>query len=187
MPAGSVNFRRRSDRLWLLGAFLLPLLLVINWLRVPISEKIVPDSTLNRKLERAALALRRGELTRADGQGARELYESVLAVDPDRSQAQAGLLEVRRAALARADRSLSARRLDDARRDVALAQALEASQPSLQPLKERLIRLEESSVDVPALLARASDPEVGDQGARTPLRALDRRQVHTGAAPATSA
>src|SRR5205085_2498104 len=165
MPAGSVNFRRRSDRLWLLGAILLPLLLVINWLRVPISEKIVPDSTLNRKLERAALAMRRGELSRPDGQGARELYESVLAVDPDRSQAQEGLLAVRRAALARADLDLGARRLDDARRDVELAEALAAPQPALLPLKERLIRLEESSVDVPALLARAADPEVGDEEA----------------------
>ena len=165
MPVGSVRFRRRSDRLWLLGALLVPLLLLINSLRVPISEKIVPDSRLNRQMELAARALRRGELSREDGKGARELYESVLAIDPDRLSAQEGLLEVRSAALARADRKLRERRLDDARRDVALAQALEAPQVQLQPLRERLIRLEESSVDVPALLARAADPDVGDEEA----------------------
>jgi tetratricopeptide (TPR) repeat protein len=149
----------------LLGACLVPLLLLVISLRVPISEKVVPDSRLNRNLERAALALRRGELSRPDGQGARELYESVLAIDPDRMQAQEGLLAVRRAALARADVDLRQRKLDDARRDVAIAEALSASQLQLQPLRERLIRLEESSVDVPALLARASDPEVGDEEA----------------------
>ena len=165
MPVAWANFRRRSDRLWLLGMLLLPLLLLVNSWRVPISEKLVPDARLNRNLERAERALRRGELSRADGQGARELFESVLAIDPDQLQAREGLLAVRSAALARADRELGARRLDDARRDVALADALDAPQDALQPLRERLIRLEESSVDVPALLARAADPEVGDEEA----------------------
>jgi tetratricopeptide (TPR) repeat protein len=165
MPAAWVNFRRRSDRLWLAGMLLLPLLLLVNSWRVPISEKLVPDARLNRNLERAERALRRGELSSADGQGARELFESVLAIDPDQLQAREGLLAVRREALARADRELRARRLDDARRDVATAEALDAPQVALQPLRERLIRLEESSVNVPELLARASDPEVGDEEA----------------------
>jgi hypothetical protein len=165
MPAAWVNFRRRSDRLWLLGMLLVPLLLLVNSWRVPISEKLVPDARLNRNLERAERALRRGELSREDGQGARELFESVLAIDPDQLQAREGLLAVRREALARADRALRARRLDDARRDVAIAEALDAPQVALLPLRERLIRLEESSVNVPELLARAADPEVGDDEA----------------------
>ena len=165
MRGASVRFRRRSDRLWLLGALLLPLLLLLNSWRVPISEKLVPDARLNHNLELAGKALRRGELSRQDGKGARELFESVLAIDPDQLQAREGLLEVRRAALERADRMLDARRLDDARRDVALAEALAAPLVQLQPLRERLIRLEEASVDVPALLARAAAPEIGDEEA----------------------
>jgi len=165
MPGAWVNFRRRSDRLWLVGMLLLPLLLLVNSWRVPISEKLVPDARLNRNLDRAERALRRGQLSREDGQGARELFESVLAIDPDQLQAREGLLAVRREALARADRELRARRLDDARRDVATAEALDAPQVALQPLRERLIRLEESSVNVPELLARAADPEVGDEEA----------------------
>jgi hypothetical protein len=165
MPVAWAKFRRRSDRLWLVGMLLLPLLLLVNSWRVPISEKLVPDARLNRNLEHAERALRRGELSREDGQGARELFESVLAIDPDQLQAREGLLDVRRAALVRADRELSGRRLDAARRDVALAEALDAPLVALQPLRERLIRLEEASVDVPALLARASDPDVGDEEA----------------------
>ena len=160
MRGASVNFRRRSDRLWLYGALLLPLLLLVNSWRVPISEKLVPDARLNKKLELAERSLRRGELGRA-----RELFESVLAIDPDQLQAREGLLALRGAALSRADADLRARRLDDARRDVALAEALAAPQVQLSPLRERLIRLEESSVDVPALLARAAAPEVGDEEA----------------------
>jgi tetratricopeptide (TPR) repeat protein len=165
MPGASVNFRRRSDRLWLYGLFLAPLLLLVNSLRVPISERLVPDARLNRNLERAQKALAHGELSRPDGRGARELFESVLAIDPDQQQAREGVLEVRGAALARADTELRERRIDDARRDIALAQALDAPVVALQPLRERLRTLEEASIDVPALLARASAPEASDEQA----------------------
>jgi len=163
MPAGSVNFRRRSDRLWLYGLLLIPLLLLVNSWRVPISERLVPDARLNRNLERGQKALAHGELTRQDGQGARELFESVLAIDPDQQQAREGLLEVRGAALARADEELRGRRIDDARRDIALAEALDAPQVATLPLRDRLRTLEEASVDVPALLARAAAPEASDE------------------------
>ncbi len=163
MPVASVNFRRRSDRLWLLGAGLLMALLLLNYWRSPISERLLPDPGLNRKLERAHLALQRGELSRPDGAGAKELFESVLATDPDHTLARQGLTAVREAALARADASLRARRLEEGRRALALAQALSAPLPQLQPLRARLQALEQESVDVPALLAHAAAPELGDE------------------------
>ena len=138
MPAAWANFRRRSDRLWLLGALLLVLLIVLDTWRVPISEKLVPDPRLNRNLELAQKALHKGELSRADGLGAKELFESVLATDPDQIQARDGLLAVRGAALARADASLRRRHLEAARAALSLATALSAPQAQLQPLRARL-------------------------------------------------
>src|SRR4249919_2104551 len=160
MPVGSVRFRRRSDRLWLFGALLLLVLALLNTWRVPISEKLLPDPRLNRNLELGQLALARGELSRADGRGAKERFESVLAIDPDQMQAREGLLAVRRAALARAEASLRQHRLEQAREALALADALSAPEVQLQPLRVRLQQFEEASVDVPALLARAADPGV---------------------------
>lgn len=165
MPVASVRLRRRSDRLWLLGALCLLLLVLLNTWRVPISEKLLPDARLNRNLELAQAALHKGELSRSDGRGAKELFESVLAIDPDRIPAREGLLDVRKAALARADAALRRRRLEEARSALALADALSAPQVQMQPLRARLQALEEASVDVPALLARAAAPEVGDEEA----------------------
>jgi hypothetical protein len=165
MRVDSVRLRRRSDRLWLLGAALLAVLLLANAWREPISERLLPDPRLNRKLEDAQRALAHGELTRADGQGAKELLESVLATDPDRAEARQGLEAVRNAALARAARALDARRLADATRDLELARALSAPLADLQPLQARLSKLEEASVDIDGLLARAAAPDVGDDEA----------------------
>src|SRR5205085_5893604 len=134
MHVASVRLRRRSDRLWLLGAGLLALQLLVNALRVPISERLLPDARLNRDLERAQKALRAGELSRADGLGAKELYEAVLAIDPDQLEARDGLVAVRRAALARVESALRAHRLAEAREQLALARALSAPLEQLQPL-----------------------------------------------------
>jgi hypothetical protein len=165
MHVGSANFRRRSDKLWLLGATLVLVLLLLNIFRVAISEKLVPDARMNRNLERAHKALQRGELSRADGQGAMELYQEVLAIDPDQQEANAGLLAVRNAAIARVGVALRAHRLADARRDLQLARALDAPRVQVDPLDARLRALEEASVDVPGLLARAAAPGVGDEQA----------------------
>src|SRR6188768_216147 len=135
MPVGSVSFRRSSDRLWLLGALLLVVLLLLNAWRVPISEKLLPDPRLNRNLELGQLALAKGELSRNDGRGAKELFESVLAIDPDQMQAREGLMAVRRAALASAADSLQRRRIEQARAALVLADAMSAPEAQLQPLR----------------------------------------------------
>jgi tetratricopeptide (TPR) repeat protein len=165
MRVASVSLRRRSDRLWLLGALLLVLLLLLDAWRVPISERLVPDSRLNDMLERAHAAMVHGRLSRADGQGARELYESVLAIDPDRLEARRGLEQVRNAALAAGWRAAREHRLAEARRNFELARALSAPLALLQPLQARIGQLEESIADVDGLLARAAAPEVDDEQA----------------------
>jgi hypothetical protein len=157
MLGDSVRLRRRSDRLWLLGAALLLLLVLLETWRVPISEKLLPDPRLNRELERAQRALQRGELD-----GARVLYEAVLAIDPDQQAARAGLLTVRNAAIARAEAALRRHRVEEARRALELAASLSAPLVQLQPLQARLRTLEEASVDIPGLLARAAAPGIDD-------------------------
>ena len=163
MRVASVRLRRRSDRLWLLGAGLLAFLLLVNALRVPISERLLPDPRLNEKLERAHKALVHGELSRADGRGAKELYESVLAIDPDRIEARQGLDAVADAALEASRRDIAAHRIVEARRNLELARALSAPLVQLQLLQAQLGKLEESTADVDGLLARAAAPEASDE------------------------
>src|SRR5690606_38167833 len=73
------------------------------WRREPLSEGRWPDTRVQRLRDEAALALQTGALTRADGGGARELYEAAVALDPDRPDTRAGLAKVGQAALARAE------------------------------------------------------------------------------------
>ena len=127
---------RRPWILWLGAALVLGLLLVLgrSWL----SERLVPDPRMTRRIEQAEAALHAGKLSAADGSGARELFESVLALDPDQMRARQGLLEVREAAIARAQRALPGHRLGEAAEALALAQDLSAPQVQLQPLQARL-------------------------------------------------
>ena len=141
---------------WLVGGALLLVLLVVGrgWL----SEHLFPDPRLNRQLELAQAALARGVLTSPDGRGARELFESVLAADPDQEAARQGLVEVGNAAIADAQRALAQRQVGRARARLALAEALSAPSGQLQSLRARLHDQEEAAGSVPRLLAEASAP-----------------------------
>jgi tetratricopeptide (TPR) repeat protein len=166
-----VELRRASDRRWLLGAVLLVLLSTLFFWRDPISRLLFPDPRMNRQLERGQAALAHGKLSAADGSGARELFESVLAIDPDQMTARQGLIDVRNAAIARAERALGQHRLVESRKNLDLAQALSAPTVQLQPLLARLHDLEEASSDTSALLAQAAAPGVSEDAS---LALLDR-------------
>lgn len=148
-------------RTWLLVvAAVLAVGLLLVFGRSWLSERLVPDPRMTRRIEQAEVALHAGKLSAADGSGARELFESVLALDPDQMRARQGLLEVREAAIARAQRALAAHRLAEAADALTLAQALSAPQVQLQPLQARLQDLRKSTGNLPALLARASAPGI---------------------------
>jgi len=157
------DFRGNRWR-WLIAALLLLVSALVYW-RGPISERLLPDPRMNRQLELAQQALAKGKLSVADGTGARELFESVLAADPDQMAARQGLVEVRDAAIARAQQALAQHRLLQARNNLALAESLSAPAVQLQPLKARLRDLEEASGDVSAMLATAAVPGVTDEAA----------------------
>ena len=65
-----------NGRRWLLGAGLLLVLVLIFW-RDSISQRLVPDPRMNRQLERAQAALAHGELSAADGSGARSSIAAI--------------------------------------------------------------------------------------------------------------
>lgn len=130
---------------------------LVVW-REPLGRLLLPDPRLNQRLAAADAALARGELTRADGQGARELYEAVLAADPDQLAAQQGLARVRAAAVKNVDEALRGHRLAEARRELALAESLSVPRDQLQPLKARLLELDRSAARLPEWLAAATRP-----------------------------
>jgi hypothetical protein len=144
----------------LLAVLLLLLLIVF---REPISRRLVPDPRMNQQLNLAEAALKRGDLSNANGRGARELFEAALAIDPDQAAARDGLQQVRDAAIARADESLQQHKLASASRDLALAKELSAPEETLQPLQARLHDLEYASGDVEKLLRQAQRPGLSDQ------------------------
>ena len=150
---------------WLAGGALLLVLLVLGrgWL----SEILFPDPRLNRQLELAQAALARDALTSPDGRGARELFESVLAADPDQAAARQGLVDVANAAIADSQRALGQRQLGRAHERLALAEALSAPSGQLQSLRARLHDQEEAEGSVPRLLAEAAAPDTSES------RALD--------------
>jgi len=157
--------RNRGHALrWLVAAGVLLVLALFFW-RGPISERLLPDPRMNRQLERAQQALAQGKLSAADGSGARELFESVLAADPDQMAAREGLVQVRNAAIERATVALAKHRLLQARNNLELAESLSAPAVQLQSLKARLRDLEEASGDIAGLLAAAAVPDITDQAA----------------------
>ena len=127
------------------------------WWHRPISDALWPSTRIQQLRIDAARALDAGQLSRSDGTGARELYESALALDPDRDGARDGLVRVGQAALARAGTQIDAGRLEDARESLQLARELGMPQSSTQAVATRLESQEIGATGVERLLQQAGD------------------------------
>lgn len=138
----------------LFAGLLLAGIALVVW-REPLGRLLVPDAPLTRQLQAAESALKRGELSRTDGRGARELFQAVLATDPDHPGARQGLAAVRDAAVALAGAALDVGDRVRAREALALATALSAPAAQLQPLQERLAAADASLQDIERLLVEA--------------------------------
>lgn len=148
----------RRTRWWLLvvGVLLVAIAaLALDHWRESLGERLVPSSDLNRQVEAAQQTLARGELSAADGSGAREQFQAILARDPDHPAARAGLAAVRDAALAQARVALSSGDIATARQRLALARAMAAPAADLSLLELDLQRLESTGADVADKLDRA--------------------------------
>ncbi|MDQ3205534.1 MAG: hypothetical protein M3Q40_03295 [Pseudomonadota bacterium] len=125
------------------------------WFRQPLSDRLWPETRAQQLRADAAEAMQEGRLTSADGSGAKELYEAALALDPDRMEAREGLAAVGQAAVARGERALAERRLDDAASAIALARELMVPTARTDALASRLLALQQGTAGLDRLLAMA--------------------------------
>lgn len=150
----------RSPVLWRVAAVcaaaLLALMLVF---RRPLGDWLWPDTRVQQTLARAEAALANGELSAADGSGARELFLAAGALDNDRSEARDGLVRTGRAALVRARTVLDAGQEDQARQALTLARTLGVAQVHLLPIEEGLRTLRGRAAGVDALLLQAQQAQ----------------------------
>jgi len=127
--------------------------------RDALGRRLVPPPQQALLMQQADAALRAGRLTSPDGRGARELYQAVLARDPDRLAAREGLVRVGAAALAQAQLAARTNHRQDARRDLDLARDLGVAVADLQPVEDALRRGGDSDSELESLLAQAAAAE----------------------------
>jgi tetratricopeptide (TPR) repeat protein len=149
--------RRIRWRGWGIGVMaLISVALLLLLLRQPLSNWLWPDTRAQQLQADAASALRQGQLTSADGRGARELYAAALALDPDRSEARQGMAKVGQQALVQAERALEKRDYAQAHRSIALARELAVPQARVDALEQRVREREAGDSGVDKLLAQAA-------------------------------
>ena len=129
----------------------------VVWLRQPIADRLWPDTRAQELRAQAAAALGWQHLTASDGSGARELYEAALAIDPDRNEARAGLMQVADAAVAKARVAMAAGRFDEAHDNLRLARELAVPRADADAVSVELRRREAAHAGIDGLLAKAND------------------------------
>ncbi len=171
---------------WAAAALAIAGIALLLLAREPLSEWLWPDTRVQQLRVDAARALQAGELTRADGRGARELYEAALALDPDRPDARGGLARVGRAALAEAEAAFARGDQARARQRLQLAQDLDVPRAQTDALADRLRGRAGSAAGIDLLLAiarvaRATGRLDGGPDTALPLyqRILELRPNHT--------
>lgn len=132
---GFVQRIRSWDWRWIAAVALFAAALLMV-LRQPLADWLWPQTRAERLRAQAARALAEGRLTAPDGSGARELYSAALALDPDRSDARAGLDRVGQAALAQARAAMSRRQFTRAREALELAGDLSVPRAQTEALRE---------------------------------------------------
>lgn len=177
-PAAPAPRKAAPRRPWpwlLLAAAALALagvaLLLGQW-RERIGERLVPDSAINVQIEMAQQALARGDLSQADGSGARERFQAVLARDPDHLAARAGMAAVRDAALAQAAAAIARGDAATARARIEMARSMAAPASELQRLEQDLVRTETTGADVADRLERARTAQAQGRLEQVPDGAL---------------
>jgi serine/threonine-protein kinase PpkA len=147
----------RSGRLGWIAALLIVLGVGVAaaWRYQDELRDLLPQTRMNALLSRADQALIENRLSRADGEGARELYDAALALDPDSQPARQGLQRVGARLLESARAALASNDVQAAR--AALAQARELSVPAVDTdaLQQALDARASQDVELGALLERA--------------------------------
>ena len=153
-PAWAVR-ASRARLAWAIAATV-AVLAVLLLMRQPLSDRLWPETRAQQLRADAAQALAQGRLTSADGRGARELYEAAVALDPDRSDARAGLAAVGEATIAQARRAIAERRYADAHRALDLARDLAVPRELEEAVARTLREREAADAGIDRLLADAA-------------------------------
>jgi len=163
----------RSRVLWRAALALCAcLLMTLVVVRKPLANWLWPDTRFQQLLQRGDAALARGQLTAANGSGARELFAAALALDSDRDEARAALARTGAAAVMQARAAIAAGDDAAAQRALTLAMALEVPQAQVAPVLARLRTLQARRVGLDALLAQAAAAQQQGRLDGTPDSAL---------------
>lgn len=149
--------RRRHDKLgWLVPAALALALAVLGaaaWHWQDRLRALVPNTQLNETIARARKALAAGNLLGAGG--ARELFQSVRAQDPDDERAREGLNQVGERLLAEARANLGKNDLANARATLDAANEILGGGTEVEELKGAIDAAQARGTQIENLLARA--------------------------------
>lgn len=137
---------------WLLLLVVAGLLLAL-WLNQDRLRGLVPSTGLNDTLSRAELALQDGRLDGPDG--ARELFESARAQEPDNDRARDGLRKVGMAELSRADEAFNAGKLDEAAKTLDTARELLGGGSDVDRLDAAISKARGTAMQVDGLIEQA--------------------------------
>lgn len=147
---------RHARRVWrwaLVAALAVFVLLVL--LRKPLADWFWDEPRIEQLLAEGDGALAAGRLSAADGSGARERYQAVLALDGDRPQAREGLARTGAAALQQAREKMQANDLDGSAQALALARELQVPQGEADAVARQLRARRSAGAGIGALLAQA--------------------------------
>jgi len=151
----STALSMRPWQRWASVAVGVVLVLVIVF-RQPLADRMWPQARAHQLSDQAARALAHGRLTAADGTGARELYEAALAIDPDDSDASAGLGHVAQVALAQARSAMAVDDYARAHQALALARTLSIPRAQADVVEAALRQREAGHAGIGGLLAQAN-------------------------------
>lgn len=130
---------RHTRRIWrwaLLAAGVLFLALIL--LRRPLADWFWDEPQIEQLIEQGDRALAAGQLSSADGRGARDYFQAALALDGDRSEARDGLARTGAAALRSGEAALASGALEEAAEALALARQLQVPQRDSEALARQL-------------------------------------------------
>lgn len=147
---------RHARRVWrwaLVAAVAVFVLLVL--LRKPLADWFWDEPQIEQLLAEGDRALAAGRLSEADGSGARERYQAVLALDGDRPQAREGLARTAAAALQQARDRLQNDDLDGSAQALALARDLQVPQGDADAVARQLQARRSAGAGIGILLAQA--------------------------------
>lgn len=149
-PSAGGAWRRLLVPLLLLGM----LLLAGYAFRDPLRGLLTPTRNEELLLQ-AETALREGRLSAVEPAGARELFQAVLALDPDNRRARDGLVQVADGLLGEAREALANDRLADARRAIERARGAGAPARDIEAMEADIRSRERRDDELGEVVARA--------------------------------